>query len=293
VQSITQAFVEHSIESAGVDWITATAQHGSSRWNMTEFARHERERLMDSEKPIKQSYRLGYDGWQSESFFYGQREGGTIIIASGATAHNVFRSARQVSDHISRLDLQVTVKTPVDRPHLAVQAFSTIKSGSPARVRVRNVTLISNHPRGETVNVGKRKSDTYGRIYDKASESGSAPPRSLWRYEVEFKRSPANAIADALCARDDPETVAQSVVWSWFDTRGVVPIFNRRPLVRPRTPFDSGESHNVLEWFRDSLSITVSKAVKRYGLPRVLEALCLSSVVDSYYKGGAGDGSRN
>lgn len=276
MQSITQPTVEHSIESAGVDWITASATKGSTRWDMQTFADNQRRRFMDAERPIKMGYRLGYHGWQADGFFHGQREGGSIIVASGATAHEVHRSVAEVSDHISRIDLQVTIKTPEDTPHLARHAYSVLKGGSPSRVKVKNATLIDSHPQGETCNVGKRSSDTYGRIYDKASESGKAPALTLWRYEVEFKRNPANAIAARLRADPPVEAVACGLVHEWFTARGVVPLFTPAPLLCPHKPVVTEGEHDVLAWFERSLSVTVAKAIGRYGVARTFEALRLT-----------------
>lgn len=276
MQSINQPTVAHSIETAGVDWITATANKGSTRWDMQTFADNQRRRFMDANEPIKQGYRLGYHGWQAGGFFHGQREGGSIIVASGATAHNVFRSVVEVSDHLSRIDLQVTVATPEDKPHLARQAYACLKGGPPSNVKVKNVTLIDSHPQGETCNVGKRKSDTCGRIYDKASESGCDVPLSLWRYEVEFKRNPANSIAARLRSDRPVEAVACGLVHSWFTARGVVPLFTSAPLLCPHKPVVTPAGHDVLTWFEQSLSVTVAKAIGRYGVARTFEALRLS-----------------
>lgn len=279
MQSITQPHVPHVIANAGVDWITATAQHASTRMCMMEFARNQRDRFMDAAEPIKMGYRLGYYGWQTQHFFHGQREDSSIIVAGGAVAHDVHRSVLNVCDNISRIDLQVTVALPSERPHLAQQAFAALKGGTPSRIKARNVTLIDSHPTGETCNVGKRSSDTYGRIYDKAAQLGNLPARSLWRYEVEHKRDSALAVAGALRSDQRAQVVAKSLVWSWFNARGVLPLFHSEPFSCSQEPIKDAGEHDVLTWFEDSLSITVGRAISRYGLPRVLEALRLASLV--------------
>lgn len=286
MQTVIQPAVDHSIESAGVDWITASAQHAASRLDLLKFGRHQRERLMDAGATIKQAYRLGYDGWQAEGFFYGQREGGTLVVASGATAHQVHRSLISIADNISRLDLQVTVATPIDRPHLGVQAHAAIKGGSPSRVQVKNSSLISTLPHGETCSIGKRSSDWYGRIYDKATEAQLGAPRSLWRYEVEAKRSAAQRIASALTRLEAPEAVAGGLVWDWFTARGVAPIYARSNFSCAHEPAPAASGRDVLSWFADSLSVTVARAVRRHGIERVISALGLSSQVVPIAKGG-------
>jgi hypothetical protein len=280
MQSVSQPAIPHEILSSGVDWITATAQKGSTRWDMQVYADNERRRLMDSGEPIKTGYRMGYHGWQCEGFFHGNREGGSIVVASGAVAHNVFRSVANVSDHISRLDVQTTVAFPQDRPHLGIQAYSALKAGSPSRVRLKNVTLITSQPQGETVNLGKRSSDQYARLYDKATESRVGEARSVWRYEVEYKRRQAGAIAARLLGDHPAEMVALSVVHDHFNARGVAPVFTPSPTFCPQKPISADISRNILTWFEESLSITVARAISRHGLERVLEALGLATQVD-------------
>lgn len=280
MQSVNQPDIPHEILSSGVDWITATAQKGSTRWDMQTYADNQRRRLMDEGVPITNGYRQGYYGWQCEGFFHGSREGGSMVIASGAVAHNVFRSVANVSDHISRLDVQTTVAFPLERPHLGIQAYSAVKSGLPSKVKVKNVTLITSHPQGETCNLGKRSSDLYARLYDKATEAGMGEARSVWRYEVELKRRPAGACAARLLGDRPAEMVALSIVHDHFSARGVAPVFTPDPTFCPQKPFLGSEQRNILTWFEQSLSITVSRAVGRYGLERVLEALGLASQVD-------------
>jgi hypothetical protein len=283
-QSVNQPLVSHDIISAGVDWITATTSKGSSRWDMQEYADNQRRRFMDSAETIKQGYRLGYYGWQAEGFFHGSREGGSIIVASGAQAHNVFPAVAHLADNISRLDLQVTIATPDERPHLGVQAYSTVKSGAPCKRRVKNVTLITSYPQGETCSIGKRSSDQYGRIYDKATESGQGEPRTAWRYEVELKRSPAVSLAARLRGDQMVESSTLGFVHDWYSARGVIPVFTPDVSFCPQKPVVTGTGREVLTWFEESLSITVGKAVRRYGVERVFESLHLTPYLDVKWK---------
>lgn len=280
MQNPNQPAVAHSIESAGVDWLTATASKGSSRIDMQTYADNQRRRFMDADESIKTGYRLGFFGWQAEGFFYGTREGCSIVVASGAQAHNVFRAVSGIADNISRLDLQVTVGTPDERPHLGVQAFQALKSGTPAKRKVKNVTLIDTHPSGETCSIGKRKSDNYGRIYDKATEARLGEPLTVWRYEIELKRNAALATATSLRSSQAMESDALGIVHRWFDTRGVVPIFPPCQLFCPQKPVRPAANTDLLTWFEKSLSITVGRAIRRYGLERVLEALSIRDQVE-------------
>jgi hypothetical protein len=280
MQSANQPHVPHSLISSGIDWITATAQKPDTRIDMMQYARHERDRLMDSGATIKSGYRLGYFGWEAEGFFHGQREGSSIIVASGEVADRVWLPAFRVADNVARLDLQVTLATPIDRPHLGVQAYQALKSGSPRKVHAKNVTLITSQPEGETCSIGKRSSDSYGRLYDKATESKLGEARSAWRYEVELKRTVALRYATALSSHHSHQAATTLLVHEWFDARGVAPVFTPDPTFCPQKPGQTKATRNILIWFEESLSITVARAVKRYGAERVVEALGLSGQVD-------------
>jgi hypothetical protein len=155
-----------------------------------------------------------------------------------------------------------------------------LQSGLPSKVRMKNVTLITSQPEGETINLGKRSSDQYARLYDKATEARMGDARSVWRYEVEYKRRQAGAIATRLRGNAPAEMVALKVVHEHFSARGVSPVFTPDPTFCPQKPFFTSENRNVLTWFEQSLSITVRRAVNRHGLERVLEALGLASQVD-------------
>jgi hypothetical protein len=279
VQAIQQPAVENEVVSAGVDWITATAKSGSTRWSMEEFARREFERVKDAGQDVKLASRLGYSGYAAPHFFHGRREGSSIIVASSHAAWNCWRSIASVADNLARLDLQVTVATPSDRPHLARQAYQLLRSSPPASIRVRNCTLIDTHPKGETCNVGKRSSDQSGRIYDKASETKQGDSLSLWRYEVEFKRNLAGSVAACLRSSSSDEAVARTLVHRWFADRGLLPIFDPSPYSALRNSPPVATDRDTLEWFRASVSVSVARMIRKRGLVPVLEALRLDSLV--------------
>lgn len=140
---------------------------------------------------------------------------------------------------------------------------------------------ITSNPKGDTLNVNKRSSDTYARLYDKASESGEGVPRTRWRYEVEHKRSVARRVAAMLDGCESLEVSARSVVFDYFDARGVAPIFTKAGQSETQSPRSARAKTSVLDWFRDSLSITVARAIQQHGSLAVVDALGLRYLVDS------------
>lgn len=233
-----------------------------------------------NELPIKAEKRLGYTGRGFPGFFAGRREGGSILIASGAFAQDAYRSIANVSDNISRLDVQVTVRTKDDKVHLARHGMAVMRSGSPGTRRTRNATIIEGREQGETLTLGKRVSDCFMRIYDKGVESDSAPPRTKWRYEVELKRSHAHSWYHSLSRAGTDKAMAQSLVFDCFDQHGLRPIFAPGLISSTLERMYSKEEHDTLAWFEDSLSVTVARMVKRVGHRRVMMALGLDKQTD-------------
>lgn len=277
MQTTSQPAIRADIINAGVDWITATAKEGDNIQASDSLARHVLERALDAGEQVKPESRHGYIGHGSEGFFHGHGQRGRLTIASGAQASSLWSSIHNTHDHVSRLDLQVTIWTHGEQPHLGVQAYRCLRENPPAKVRVKNVTLISNHPKGETCNVGKRISDQYGRIYDKAAEAGLGDERTVWRYEVEYKNRRAGVVGAHLARSARRTSEVAALVRRWFLNRGIEPAFG----------FDEDSStleltlgstrRDTLSWFRDTLSKTIERQIERHGLERVLDALGLLS----------------
>lgn len=277
MQTPQQLVIPAEILSAGVDWITGTAKTGGNRPHMDELATHCLQRAMDAGEDVSVSSMLGYKGYKTKHLFYGERHGGNIMRVSGAQADDLWRSVSEVSDNVSRLDLQVTVWTILEKPHVAKVIHEQIKRKEFGTIPIRNATYIEGHPSGETINLNKRGSASSARVYDKASESRLGDARTVWRYEVECHSRLTGSALAALRLSDSPASETSRLVHRWFQKRGIAPIF---------TPLDDSCTHDLtisrpdrdtLQWFRDSLSKTVGKQIALHGRGVVMRALGLDS----------------
>ncbi len=281
MQSTSQPTMPLTILSAGVDWITGTNAGGHDAKDSDIFAESQFHREQDAGEQVKEASRLGYVGYQTEHFFYGARGRGRMMVASSSHAHDLYKSIVGLSQNITRLDVQVTLWTHGEQPHLGVQAYRCLKANPPSRIAVRNVTLIESHPQGETCNVGKRSSDQYGRIYDKASEAKLGEARTVWRYEVETKRGVARSYAAALRSDKCDKALATSLVRRWFDLRGLQPPFSEDGYSNAFDLALSRKKSDTMAWFRDTLSKTVAREVEQHGLVTVCDALGLSALLNN------------
>lgn len=281
MQSPNQLTLPAEVISKGVDWMTCTSKVGESKHDMRVLACNTFQRAVDSGETPKARKLQGYDGYAIEGFFHGEREGSGMAVMSGHRANDLWRAFGSVSDNVSRMDLQVTVWTILERPHVARIIHEQIKRGEHGNIRVRNATYIEGHPNGETVNLNKRRSDNCARVYDKASEGSMGLPRTIWRYEVECRRRVAVSINSALRSTHTPAEATLRYVWDWFDRRGIRPIFAPHPDSSTLELKLSKPERNTLAWFRDTLSKTVQAQVRQHGRAEVMRALGLAEQSDS------------
>src|ERR1044072_3303546 len=213
------------VVGAGPDYITVTGKNGSPSLDLEFLSDREFSRAKEKgAKPLPASL-LGYDGYKLEHYFFGRRTDDVMVRCSGPETLYLAKELIQAASNVSRLDLQVTIWTNGEQPHLGVHGYKHLTMYRRAYGRPGNLTLVQNHPQGETLNVNKRSSDSYGRLYDKATESQAGPARTIWRYEVEFKRRVALTRALDYASAPDGAAFTKLAVHSWFRGKGVDPAF--------------------------------------------------------------------
>lgn len=264
---------------SGVDWLTCTARGKAAR----------RRFLAQGETILKEDAGRGveitsarirdYTGFRSSGLFVGSRRDDDLIVMSGSRAAAQWKDIAPLATNVSRLDLQVTVWTHGEQPALSRWYYQRVRRLPPQRGRPRSFSLIQTHPAGDTLYVGKRQSDCFGRIYDYATAHAKGEARTLWRYEVEFKRHLASRYAHSLSGDGVHPGHVESIVAGWMDTRGIRSTWLSEESLRPAKVFDDETERDVLLWFESSLSKTVAKAIRRHGVAAVLEALHLSHFV--------------
>lgn len=264
---------------AAPDWITATAVKGGPSLAFEVIAEREFANEKAAGRDVTSGSRMGYRGFAASGLYFGRRHEDCLLIASGPRCAPLAQEITNAATNVSRLDLQITLATPLDCPHLALNGFNYLKKQRKQNHRPGHLTLIYGYPDGESLYLNKRSSDAYGRCYDKATESKLGPPRSIWRYEVEFKRKLAYQRALALSGSESPSSFCYTQVSRWWSMKGLElpamtgPRGNYQQLVTP------DHMTNMLVWFEDCLSITVGRSIKKHGLVQTIRALGLSKLV--------------
>lgn len=271
----------YEIVSSGLDWVTGFNSEPFNVVMCGEYMQGIKEEMKSRGHDITKGCRMGYVGWQTDGAFHGFNEKRTLAILSSDLAREFGSGLIKVSQQTSRIDLQVTVDTCAERPVLSLSTYHFAKQSGNGRGRPRELKLTQTHPQGDTLNVCKRTSDAYGRLYDWGAAHKMEEKHRLWRYEVEAKGNYCRSIAGRFASYDSSSALSEALVFDWFKARTFSPPFTPRRVSCPQDFSPSQIRPGVLAWFEDSVSVTVARSIRDFGLQRTLECLKLDSWVDA------------
>lgn len=217
---------------------------------------------------------LTVDEWQWLGF-RGKRVGALAIghngsdrwlyQGSGLSAQPLF-DLRIPHDNCSRLDIQVTMWFPNQRPKL-VQAVASASNVARvgARGRPWNIRFIDGMGAGDTAYIGTRgKKSKFLRCYDKGAESkGLQGYENAYRFEAELTDHHAReAEGTLLDVGSGPEAVA-SLVAAYYRERGIeLPEVTGSECHRASSlPRDESSAERRLAWLRSQVSPAIDKLI--------------------------------
>lgn len=210
-----------TIDYAGVDWVTMTSREdavGMEWYSM--FMRYRKEKLKEADKEFH--FNNGYyagSGIASMRWGYSDHLG-YIILISGADAERFWQHLEPGQHRVTRLDLCVDFRP--EKPTLMSQQLFAGASRE-RKAEFPMLSLFVGPRGGDTLYVGSRHSQQYGRLYDKGVESGTEKPGVKWRAEVEYKKPLAGMMAGELIL-EDSVTRQQAIidtVLHWFSDRDI------------------------------------------------------------------------
>lgn len=218
---------------------------------------------------------MGYEGYSIGGLSWGRRDDGDILRISGGTAERLFDKYAHYQGNCSRLDVALTLRWPTPERHVASQAYSRLVGQSDATKR-RLYSLITNSRGGETLYVGSRASDQFGRLYDKDAEQGLQRISCRWRYEVEFKSDRAAKVLELLQPSRERGKMYLGIVRGFFEPRGVkLPPLVDEQEIRVEVLAPPRQVDTQLKWLREQVSPVVGR-LRRLGMEAsVIEALRL------------------
>ena len=259
--------------TAGIDWISATRVIND---DLSFFAiAKEIQKKYPFEKfvPGKIYGYKGdfYRGSGCGHMFYGENRAvfpaREMIQLGGELSDFYWPKVYFASDNVSRLDLRVDVEIKPAQNDIAEICYDEMqKMKSEGMLNVKTCSLIKG-TKGQTLYVGSRQSDSYGRLYDKSAEQKEEVHGKIWRYEIELKGRYAKQAVEKLqsvfeVGRSAGLRSIGMFVWNWFDSRGVPPMFHFTAKNTQRIELTSvGEKGNTLVWLRQQVSPTIRRMI--------------------------------
>lgn len=286
--------VENDVEilsAAGtVDWLTITVRNHEKRL----LVMREVQRIasdLEGQGNVRRKWGMkGYLGYNIAGLRWGVRDDSDICMLSGPTAALNWEPALALAENVTRVDLAATLTLASPKLDVARSAYSLIITDpDKCHYKKRRFTFIENNAGGQTLYIGSRASDQFGRLYDKGCESLElmcASPGVIWRYEVEFKSYRAKKIAVQLQGahwREETD-VSEDIgafVNKWFIGRNITPIW-----VGASDDMDwtcelearISDDNASLRWLSIQVRPTVERLLDRHRAEEVFEALGITII---------------
>lgn len=269
--------------TAGIDWLTLTVKQPKTRGEVFQRFNKLRGVLRGVDRREKRFAWHGYVGLQVAGLRWGTRPDTDILIMSGAAASSYWKLFARLADNVTRLDMAVTATVFPPIPRLTSTYYENLNHGT------RKWAEIRSEEGGNTLYVGKRISDQFGRIYDKGLQADlSAITGAIWRYEIEYKGDRANTILTRLLTEVCPGAgitpLVVSHTYNWFDARNIPPVFakNGNGVIESHVKVADEDDERTLTWFRTQVSPALKRLIG-HRRTDVLEALGLEEADQMLY----------
>lgn len=247
-----------------VDWLTMTASGTQERLDLAARA----EEIVRDEAAAGNDARpwahWGYSGFGTRQAHWGERPDTDILMLSGAVADKYLAEVLPLASHVSRLDTCVTVRVPDAPDDLIRREYNAAIGHVFAGGHKPSYELLQHSRKGDTLYIGSRSSRTFGRLYNKHRESELAFYAGCYRYEVEYKNNVAEHSAHRLLAHPDRGATIQCDLHSFFEKRGVQPIWTPSSRRLPGAPFrPHSDDNRRLLWLSGQVRKSVEGLIER------------------------------
>lgn len=272
---------ESNIEAitAGLDWITLTLPADKATAGIwIEHCLHVLDDIAKEGYELKYRTIQGYYGVSCGNNFVGSRDDGHMVQLTGHSANEHYIRVYRPDAHISRVDVQCTVKYKEMPNDIARNiAESTAHSNQfLSRARHRKTILITGSDGGDTLYIGSPSSEQRARIYNKDVQSEDIAFMRCWRFEIVYK----NDLATRLCISTPLQAIeraewAKSVVYAWLAARGTCMLWGREcaAITLPLARMLPTDVERRIGWLRKQVAPTIRKLIQANHTTEVLEIL--------------------
>lgn len=280
--------VKSVLVSADVDYLRLTATQSMGIEQLWELAGEVGEELVGAGDQVRDDVGLlGYRGHQvGRHLYFGQGRDGAMLQASSTAAPRLLAEGGKVEARYfkaTRVDLQVTAQQDGAPGRMFFREVAEVSHAAAQHITGRRsrpwqVALRDEFGRGDTVYLGSRVSESFGRIYDKGRESPELFQLGAVRYETELKGSQALRMFNQLCGQADVASFVAGYVDGWYDARGVKLPLDVELVEQLRTIPHYTDAARQLKWLREGVAPAVGRLLAAGYREQVLAALGLLAV---------------
>jgi len=192
------------IES-GCDYITATAARTGSVSQLYDFGQYLVRESVKAGSKERQSRAGGYYNSVADGIQVGRRYDGVCVRASSVVAREHWNQILDLSENITRFDVQLTERLSVTPAERMAEVWSMNPGTTSGTGRHSEVKQLVGKNGCEILRIASRSSERYMRIYDKWLDTRDPHYLNALRWELELKGEIAKQFAIALSFMDQPD----------------------------------------------------------------------------------------
>lgn len=269
------------IVSVGVDYLRRTYERGGQEGVVEHRAELLASRQFSHGRTVGVSrdwWFVGYRGWVCGAVAFGRRDADCIAQVSGGLATSAVEFLPE-GLNTSRIDLQLTVLVEADVSGLIEAMTQAVLEARKGREgRAFGVRKIASYGDGDTLYLGSRQSEQFGRIYDKGRESEGGYPKGSLRFEVEYKGAWARRVNALLMQAGCSCAVVAGLVRGFYEKRGLDVVLTGESLdvdLGDTTPIE-GPHERSMRWLRLQVAPAIARLLREgVEMGDVVEALGL------------------
>lgn len=268
--------VRPEVVESGIDYITVTATRAPHTKTLLSVIKEKMDHEVRAGNEPKRWRGLGYSGMFAGGASWGVGPEGTLARLSSGLAAEHWKELYESGSSCTRIDLQVTYRIPGGPTKRLSKDWSAAVAHWQTCKRRKKPHLHSGPHGPESIELGSRQSERFGREYDKFVESTLDHYRECLRFEVEFKGSLAKGLARSLAAMPPASLAIGGYISRFFTDHRIqlpAPMYGPSQISVPRPP---GTRARQLRYLHTSVRPMVVSLISNGMVQEVFTALELT-----------------
>ena len=245
--------------SLGIDYLRMTSNEDSAKSSMLDAFMQAV--AIDTEMGYQHvsGGMLGFYGKKTRHAFLGARKDWQMLNLTGKICREPAIDMLRLRGRPTRIDLQITLHVDGGVQQKLADCIQDSMKARPADGRKWKTKWIMEDGRIQTVYLGSRQSEWFGRIYDKFAESKELVYKDCIRFELEIKGEAAKDVWGRMLQGPGWLSFINTLVIQWFKAHGI-DIPNEYQLEERFTqpPREKHADDKKLAWLSRMVSGTVA-----------------------------------